>query len=123
MLSLQTMLTYLVCLASPVPESAPAVPAPSSPGEGKLDIPMESYDQVASPSDQRELVPSPLASTPDNRNIVRRKLTGYVGFANLPNQWHRKSVRKGFNFNVMVVGEYISSCCMGIALTSHASRR
>ncbi|KAL2153209.1 hypothetical protein VTH82DRAFT_4364 [Thermothelomyces myriococcoides] len=41
----------------------------------------------------------------DNKNIVRRKLTGYVGFANLPNQWHRKSVRKGFNFNVMVVGE------------------
>jgi septin 7 len=38
-------------------------------------------------------------------NIVRRKLTGYVGFANLPNQWHRKSVRKGFNFNVMVVGK------------------
>ena len=42
----------------------------------------------------------------DMRNIVRRKLTGYVGFANLPNQWHRKSVRKGFNFNVMVVGEH-----------------
>jgi len=40
----------------------------------------------------------------DAKNIVRRKLTGYVGFANLPNQWHRKSVRKGFNFNVMVVG-------------------
>jgi septin 7 len=39
-----------------------------------------------------------------DKNIVRRKLTGYVGFANLPNQWHRKSVRKGFNFNVMVVG-------------------
>ncbi|KAL7949883.1 septin [Trichoderma barbatum] len=50
----------------------------------------------------------PSASSPaisDNKNIVRRKLTGYVGFANLPNQWHRKSVRKGFNFNVMVVGE------------------
>lgn len=45
----------------------------------------------------------------DMRNIVRRKLTGYVGFANLPNQWHRKSVRKGFNFNVMVVGECTSS--------------
>lgn len=42
----------------------------------------------------------------DMRNVVRRKLTGYVGFANLPNQWHRKSVRKGFNFNVMVVGTY-----------------
>ncbi|TWU75515.1 hypothetical protein ED733_005669 [Metarhizium rileyi] len=51
-------------------------------------------------------VPSQLApSIQDARNIVRRKLTGYVGFANLPNQWHRKSVRKGFNFNVMVVGE------------------
>ncbi|KAL2159950.1 hypothetical protein VTH06DRAFT_2083 [Thermothelomyces fergusii] len=47
--------------------------------------------------------PAPPAG--DNKNIVRRKLTGYVGFANLPNQWHRKSVRKGFNFNVMVVGE------------------
>lgn len=42
----------------------------------------------------------------DMKNVVRRKLTGYVGFANLPNQWHRKSVRKGFNFNVMVVGMY-----------------
>lgn len=42
----------------------------------------------------------------DMKNVVRRKLTGYVGFANLPNQWHRKSVRKGFNFNVMVVGEF-----------------
>ncbi|KAM0257539.1 hypothetical protein ACHAQJ_004353 [Trichoderma viride] len=48
---------------------------------------------------------SPAPAVPDNKNIVRRKLTGYVGFANLPNQWHRKSVRKGFNFNVMVVGE------------------
>jgi septin 7 len=44
------------------------------------------------------------AAATDMKNIVRRKLTGYVGFANLPNQWHRKSVRKGFNFNVMVVG-------------------
>ncbi|ETS64185.1 hypothetical protein PaG_01423 [Moesziomyces aphidis] len=35
----------------------------------------------------------------------RKKLSGYVGFANLPNQVHRKSVRKGFNFTAMVVGE------------------
>ncbi|KMU73610.1 septin AspB [Coccidioides immitis RMSCC 3703] len=47
----------------------------------------------------------------DMRNVVRRKLTGYVGFANLPNQWHRKSVRKGFNFNVMVVGKWVSFGC------------
>lgn len=38
--------------------------------------------------------------------IIKKRLTGYVGFANLPNQWHRKSVRKGFNFNVMVVGMF-----------------
>lgn len=30
---------------------------------------------------------------------------GYVGFANLPNQVHRKSIRQGFHFTVMVVGE------------------
>jgi septin 7 len=36
--------------------------------------------------------------------VIRKKLMGYVGFANLPNQVHRKSVRKGFQFTVMVVG-------------------
>ncbi|KAF9578436.1 hypothetical protein BGW38_005753 [Lunasporangiospora selenospora] len=36
---------------------------------------------------------------------LRKKLQGYVGFANLPNQVHRKSVKKGFQFTVMVVGE------------------
>jgi len=63
----------------------------------------------AAPSDSMAAAPQGLS---DNRNIVRRKLTGYVGFANLPNQWHRKSVRKGFNFNVMVVGKwsYIPFC-------------
>ena len=55
-------------------------------------VPSKDATKIASPSSN------------DARNIVRRKLTGYVGFANLPNQWHRKSVRKGFNFNVMVVG-------------------
>lgn len=28
-----------------------------------------------------------------------------MGFANLPNQVHRKSVKKGFEFTLMVVGE------------------
>lgn len=40
--------------------------------------------------------------------LNRKKLTGYVGFANLPNQVHRKSVRKGFNFTAMVVGKSCS---------------
>ena len=38
-------------------------------------------------------------------NVIRKKLMGYVGFANLPNQVHRKSVRKGFQFTAMVVGQ------------------
>lgn len=37
--------------------------------------------------------------------LIRKKLMGFVGFANLPNQVHRKSVRKGFQFTAMVVGE------------------
>lgn len=34
-----------------------------------------------------------------------KKPDGYVGFANLPNQVHRASVKRGFDFTVMVVGE------------------
>uniref|UniRef100_A0A8C9V7H4 Septin n=1 Tax=Scleropages formosus TaxID=113540 RepID=A0A8C9V7H4_SCLFO len=36
-------------------------------------------------------------------SIGKRK--GYVGFANLPNQVYRKSVKRGFEFTLMVVGE------------------
>ncbi|BGO88847.1 hypothetical protein NBRC10512_002203 [Rhodotorula toruloides] len=38
-------------------------------------------------------------------NVIQKKLGGFVGFANLPNQYHRRSVRKGFHFTAMVVGE------------------
>lgn len=41
--------------------------------------------------------------------VVRAKpkeLDGYVGFANLPNQVYRKAVKRGFDFTLMVVGEY-----------------
>ncbi|KIM29142.1 hypothetical protein M408DRAFT_47559, partial [Serendipita vermifera MAFF 305830] len=44
-------------------------------------------------------------STSAALKAVRRKLHAFVGFANLPNQVHRKSVRKGFQFTCMVVGE------------------
>lgn len=40
-----------------------------------------------------------------NLKIVKRQITNYVGFANLPKQWHRKSIRNGFNFNVLCVGK------------------
>lgn len=34
-----------------------------------------------------------------------KSLDSYVGFANLPNQLYRKSVKQGFEFTLMVVGE------------------
>lgn len=79
--------------------------APASPANGKLDIPAD-FGKGGLPSNPVSVDVPISAPVQDTRNIVRRKLTGYVGFANLPNQWHRKSVRKGFNFNVMVVGKF-----------------
>jgi septin 7 len=81
--------------------AAPAAPTRASPApNGKAVSPSQEIPQSVTSTDPK--VAAQQAN--DMRNIVRRKLTGYVGFANLPNQWHRKSVRKGFNFNVMVVG-------------------
>ncbi|KAJ7671478.1 Septin [Mycena polygramma] len=37
--------------------------------------------------------------------VIRKKITGHVGFSNLPNQIRRKSVKDGFQLTVMVVGE------------------
>jgi len=39
-----------------------------------------------------------------NLQFSQPDLPGYVGFANLPNQVHRKSVKKGFEFTLMIVG-------------------
>lgn len=36
---------------------------------------------------------------------MQTKLEGYVGFDTIQEQIRRKSLRKGFEFNVMVVGE------------------
>lgn len=46
------------------------------------------------------------AAVPAVPAVPRKKLTNYVGFANLPNQVHRASIRKGFTFTAMVVGMY-----------------
>jgi len=45
-------------------------------------------------------------ASPTPSGAIRKKLMGYVGFSNLPNQVHRRSVRKGFNFTAMVVGMF-----------------
>ncbi|TDZ47021.1 Cell division control protein 3 [Colletotrichum trifolii] len=84
--------------------SPPPSAVPGSPPAGKL-VSANEIEEAISNASLAGGVPPMAPPASDLRNIVRRKLTGYVGFANLPNQWHRKSVRKGFNFNVMVVGE------------------
>jgi len=42
---------------------------------------------------------------PNQNERKVKKLDGYVGFANLPNQVYRKAVKKGFEFTLMVVGK------------------
>lgn len=61
---------------------------------------------------QAPVIPStPIPTQPPSNqnhscNLSKNKvLDGYVGFANLPNQVYRKSVKKGFEFNLMVIGE------------------
>lgn len=70
--------------------SVPASPAASA----SVPVPVPALTPAAVP-----------AHVPASPSPARRKLSGYVGFANLPNQVHRKSVRKGFTFTCMVVGE------------------
>lgn len=53
-----------------------------------------------------------------NVKVVKKTLQGYVGFANLPNQVHRKSIKKGFNFTLMVVGTFLHLVIMGGMLMS-----
>jgi septin 7 len=62
-----------------------------------IDLSPNGFPNGSSPS----LVPT---HTSGISSVIRKKLMGYVGFANLPNQVHRKSVRKGFQFTAMVVG-------------------
>lgn len=96
-------------VASPPPTNG--TPSVESPESSKPSSPfVERSNPMGSGNAQTVSSKDPKAvaqAATDMKNVVRRKLTGYVGFANLPNQWHRKSVRKGFNFNVMVVGESV----------------
>ena len=53
----------------------------------------------------RDVSPQPAGSAAAPARLPPRQLDGYVGFANLPNQVYRKSVKRGFEFTLMVVGE------------------
>ena len=104
---------WTAAVANGVPAPTRASPTPNIPN-GKATSPyVERSNPMGQGAAQTVSSKDPKAAAlaaSDMRNVVRRKLTGYVGFANLPNQWHRKSVRKGFNFNVMVVGQFSLQC-------------
>lgn len=68
--------------------------------------------------ERQDRIREPILSKDDDREKEHHKdrkhgdtgpkeLEGYVGFANLPNQVFRKSVKKGFEFTLMVVGELL----------------
>ena len=99
--------------ASPAPQAQQQVPngKPTSPYTERPN-PTSPNAQIAAQTVSSKDPKAAAQAASDMRNVVRRKLTGYVGFANLPNQWHRKSVRKGFNFNVMIVGMYKHHGCV-----------
>lgn len=90
--------------ASPAPQGILPNGKPSTP-YSERNNPMATNGSIAANTVSSKDPKTAAQAASDMKNVVRRKLTGYVGFANLPNQWHRKSVRKGFNFNVMVVGK------------------
>jgi septin 7 len=95
--------------ASPIAPTRASPSPPALDGSPLMDrsfSPMANGSASPAPQTVSSTDPKLAVQLANEKNIVRRKLTGYVGFANLPNQWHRKSVRKGFNFNVMVVGMY-----------------
>ena len=116
--------------STPPARASPAPPSSGAPNGTPTAPSMPSGKPV--PNGAQQIAPQTVVSkdpkiaaqaASDMRNIVRRKLTGYVGFANLPNQWHRKSVRKGFNFNVMVVGKSsFAIWTLDVANTTQASR-
>ncbi|RSH95214.1 hypothetical protein EHS25_000300 [Saitozyma podzolica] len=52
--------------------------------------------------------PTPIQSQSQSQAqapVIRKKLASWVGFSNLPNQVHRRAMRRGFHFVTMVVGE------------------
>lgn len=79
------------------------IPIEATPSSSRLPLP----NLLELPLEQNALAMAALT----NGSVPARKqqMGGFVGFANLPNQWHRRSVRKGFNFTAMVVGQYTAA--------------
>jgi hypothetical protein len=105
--------SFELAVASTPPPTRRVLPCPF------LHAPMSDYDYGSSRNGDTSPSPNGMAGNGSNgtlpqqqapahglNSVIRKKLMGYVGFANLPNQVHRKSVRKGFQFTTMVVGTW-----------------
>ena len=104
-----------------VPSSGPPQPPSTAPPTSRnvkdtlavlnnKDNPHGSSNGVGAASGKKPSVaPKPREVSPNPDSVKKksppRQLDGYVGFANLPNQVYRKSVKKGFEFTLMVAGE------------------
>jgi len=100
------------------PTTAPPQPPPTTPRNvkdalnvlGNRENPYGATNgSISSAAKKPDVAPKPHDVSPKPDSLPRksppRQLDGYVGFANLPNQVYRKSVKKGFEFTLMVVGE------------------
>ncbi|KAM6164284.1 septin-4 isoform 3-T3 [Rhynchocyon petersi] len=99
-----------------IPEPRPQIPEPKSQAPDICDEDLEFRPPTwCQPSDSQQYFSAPAPLSPSARpRSPWGKLDPYdsseddkeyVGFATLPNQVHRKSVKKGFDFTLMVAGE------------------
>ncbi|KAL6926941.1 hypothetical protein ACO0SA_004024 [Hanseniaspora valbyensis] len=66
---------------------------------------VEPQQQGSIETEQTSTVGQILPQQPEFKIIKKKLNQGYVGFANLPKQYHRKSIRQGFEFNLLLVGK------------------
>ncbi|KAL7421268.1 Cell division control protein 3 [Cryptotrichosporon argae] len=85
------------------PHSASTDPRAASPQDARAVTPNEPAPAYANSSGAAGAPAHVLAPAPTP--VVRRKLQSWVGFSNLPNQVHRRAMKRGFQFTAMVVGE------------------
>merc|ERR1719209_1138639 len=92
---------------STAPPQPPTTPRNVKDALSSLRPEVATNGHVAPGPKKPELSPKPreVSPKPEVARKPARQLDGYVGFANLPNQVYRKSVKKGFEFTLMVVGE------------------
>lgn len=73
--------------------------------ETNVSVPHEGGEDFFQGTSEAASAPQTVSIPPPSQpSVVRRKVTGFVGFSNLPQQWHQKCIRKGFNLNLIVAG-------------------